>query len=57
VWKFFTRSTILAVVAIAAMGMVWAQDDPRIGTWALNIAKSNILPDLLLHGKCGRTRR
>ena len=42
--KFFTRSTILAVVAIAAMGMVWAQDDPRIGTWALNVAKSKYTP-------------
>jgi hypothetical protein len=42
--KFFSRATILAVVAIAAVGMVWAQDDPRIGTWALNLAKSKYTP-------------
>jgi hypothetical protein len=44
VGKFFTRATILAVVAIAAVGMVRAQDDPRIGTWALNVAKSKYTP-------------
>jgi hypothetical protein len=42
--RFFTRATILAVVAIATTGMVWAQDDPRIGTWALNVAKSKYTP-------------
>jgi len=42
--KLFTRATILAVVAIAATGMVWAQNDPRIGTWALNVAKSKYTP-------------
>jgi len=30
--KLLPRATILAVVAIAATGMVWAQNDPRIGT-------------------------
>jgi hypothetical protein len=42
--KFFTRATILAVVAIAATGTVWAQDDPRVGTWVLNVAKSKYTP-------------
>jgi hypothetical protein len=42
--KLFTRATVLAVVALAATGMVWAQDDPRIGTWALNVAKSKYTP-------------
>ena len=42
--QFFTRATILAFVVIAAMGVVRAQGDPRIGTWALNVAKSKYTP-------------
>ena len=40
----FSRATILVVVAIAVAGIVRAQADPRIGTWALNVAKSNYIP-------------
>jgi hypothetical protein len=42
--KLFTRVIILAVVAVAATGMGWTQGDPRIGTWALNVAKSKYTP-------------
>jgi hypothetical protein len=30
----------LVVLAFAAVGSVWAQSDPRIGSWKLNLAKS-----------------
>jgi hypothetical protein len=32
--------TTLVVLAFAAVGAVWAENDPRIGTWKLNVAKS-----------------
>jgi hypothetical protein len=42
--KRFTPPIILAVVALAATGMGWTQDDPRIGTWLLNVARSRYTP-------------
>jgi hypothetical protein len=42
--KFLTRRAILAVLAISVTGTVGAQGDPRIGTWALNVAKSKYTP-------------
>ena len=30
----------LAVLALAAVASVWAESDPRIGTWKLNVSKS-----------------
>jgi hypothetical protein len=34
----------LVVVAFAAVSSAWAQSDPRIGTWKLNLAKSKYTP-------------
>ena len=42
--KLFNRAIILAAFAIAVTGIVWAQVDPRIGTWVLNVAKSKYTP-------------
>jgi hypothetical protein len=40
----FIRPAILAVFAISATGVLWAQSDPRVGTWVLNVAKSKYDP-------------
>jgi hypothetical protein len=37
--RLFVFAT-LAVLIFAAVGSVWAENDPRIGTWKLNVAKS-----------------
>lgn len=42
--NLLTRAAIFAVVALASTGMLWAQDDPRFGTWTLDVAKSKYDP-------------
>ena len=37
--RLFVFAT-LAVLVFAAVGSVWAENDPRIGTWELNVSKS-----------------
>ena len=37
--RLFVFAT-LVVLVFAAVGSVWAENDPRIGTWKLNVAKS-----------------
>jgi hypothetical protein len=41
--RFFAFAT-LVVLVFAAVGSVWAENDPRIGTWKLNVAKSKATP-------------
>lgn len=31
----------MIVLVFAALGSAWAENDPRIGTWKLNVSKSN----------------
>jgi hypothetical protein len=42
--KLSTRAIMIALLAIAPVGTVRAQSDPRIGTWTLNIAQSKYTP-------------
>jgi hypothetical protein len=42
--KLSNRLLIVALAAIAGAGMLWAQGDPRIGTWTLDVAKSKYTP-------------
>jgi hypothetical protein len=37
--RFFVFAA-LVVLVFAAAGSVWAENDPRIGTWRLNVSKS-----------------
>jgi hypothetical protein len=41
--RFFVFAT-LVVLVFAAVGSVWAENDPRIGAWKLNVAKSRATP-------------
>jgi hypothetical protein len=41
--RFFVFATLVALV-FAAVGSVWAENDPRIGAWKLNVAKSKATP-------------
>jgi len=41
--RFFVFAT-LVVLVFAAVGSGWAENDPRIGTWKLNVAKSKATP-------------
>jgi hypothetical protein len=41
--RFFVFAAIVVLV-FAAVGAMWADSDPRIGTWKLNVAKSNATP-------------
>jgi hypothetical protein len=41
--RLFVFAT-LVVLVFAAAGSVWAENDPRIGAWKLNVAKSTATP-------------
>ena len=41
--RLFVFAT-LVVLILVAVGSVWAENDPRIGTWKLNVAKSTATP-------------
>jgi len=41
--RLFVFAT-LVVLVFAAVGSVWAENDPRTGTWKLNVAKSKATP-------------
>ena len=41
--RLFVFATLVVLILIA-VGSVWAENDPRIGTWKLNVAKSTATP-------------
>jgi hypothetical protein len=44
--RLFVFASLLVLI-FAAVGSVWAENDPRIGTWKLNVAKSKATPEPL----------